>query len=329
MHFYWRHFWRLRWFLLAILVTILLLFNQLVPPAQAVLGVYDPAQMFRHSVVTIEHHFVPWRPDQAQELQNALQQIQKSQRSPMISLEPWPWNAGGMTRETLLQDIVAGKYDATIDRSLKTIQQVAPTPVLLRWGDEMEIVGQYPWSVAHGALYIAAYRHMVARSRLLKIDNIRWVWSPAGHENAANDWPGEDVVDIVGISIYATREWHPDGQDSLPSFERLMQEKYRRAQRWQKPVMVAEVGVNASPAAQKVWLTNAVRQLGKFPDVMAWVYFNQIQPEIVPLSIGQPDWSLKPEQAQYLAQTWPVHLHHLTENEKLVHQWLAGSVIGG
>jgi beta-mannanase len=306
MHFHRRHFRQLRWFFLASIVTTFMLLANFVPPAQAVLGVYDPAQMFQHSAVTIEHHFVPWRPHHAQELQNALQQIQKNQRSPMISLEPWPWNIPGMTRESLLQDIVAGKYDATIDRSLKTIQQLAPTEVLLRWGHEMDVVGQYPWSVADASLYIAAYRHMVLRSRQLGINNIRWVWSPAGNQNAVHYWPGEDVVDIVGISIYATIEWHPDGHNSLPSFARLMREKYGFAQRWHKPVMVAEVGVNAAPAEQKVWLTQAIQQLGKFPKVIAWVYFNQIQPEIVPLAIGQPDWSLKPEQAEYLAQKWPV-----------------------
>jgi beta-mannanase len=310
-----------QWCFYAIMITVVLILAQ-GKPVQALLGVYDPAQRFnsqaiQSNAVSLEHHFVTWRPDNADELVTALQSAQGHQRIAIISLESWPWNWNGMTKDTLLQDIESGRYDETIDRCLRTIQTVTPQKVLLRWGHEMEIINQYPWSVDNPQAYIAAYRHFVTRSHQLGVDNIIWVWSPAGNANAINYWPGEDVVDIVGISIYATPEWHPDGIQALPSFARLMEQKANLWQRWRKPVLVAEVGVNGSPQAQQQWLIQAIQQLKQFPSVIGWIYFNQIQPDIVPLAIGQPNWSLPTEQVDYLVRHWPHRHTTLSAQEQL------------
>jgi cellulose synthase (UDP-forming) len=295
------------WLALIITLSGILMFLFYGQPAKALLGVYDPDQDFQSQAlsVSLEHHFVPWRPDNAQELATAIQQTQTHHRIPLITLEPWPWDWQDMQRSTLLQDIAAGKYNETLDRALHTIHQITPKKVLLRWGHEMEIVGQYPWSVADAQAYIRAYRHLVARARQLGIDNIIWVWSPAGNANAINYWPGEDMVDIVGISIYATPEWHPDRTHSLPSFDRLMQQKAKVLYHWKKPILIAEVGVNAPPDEQKQWLIQAIDQLKKFPSVIGWVYFNQIQPEIVPLAIPRPNWKLDPTAVESLVEQWP------------------------
>jgi beta-mannanase len=298
---------QLRYVLILLILILALLIQLILPqPASSLLGIYDPTKMFNHPSVAIEHHFVPWRLNDTEELKKALAQAQAHGRTALITLEPWPWNWQGMDRETLLQDVVAGRYDQTIDRSLQTIQAQSPRKVMLRWGHEMEIVGQYPWSVADSGRYIEAYRHVVGRSRQLGITNILWVWSPAGNRNAASYWPGEDVVDLVGLSIYATPEWHPQKSNQLPSFKLLLQEKYWLVKKWHKPAILAEVGVNASPEQQERWLRDAMNQLGGFPGIVGWVYFNQIQPTIVPLSIGQPDWSLKPRQVQFIEKHWPV-----------------------
>ena len=115
--------------------------------SDSALGVYDPDRAFdRAEAVLIEHHFVTWRPDNADELTVALDRAKQAHRLPMITLESWPWEWNGMGRDTLLQDIVAGKYDPTLRRIFQVMQQHSPQPILIRWGHEMEIVGQYPWS---------------------------------------------------------------------------------------------------------------------------------------------------------------------------------------
>jgi cellulose synthase (UDP-forming) len=296
---------KLRWCILAMFIAMGILSSTLPQPSQALLGAYDPGHLFRDPSVVLEHHFVTWRPDNARELTAALQQARTNHRVPMITLEPWPWNYYGMERSTLLPDIIAGRYNETLDRVLQTMQAVRPQQVILRWAHEMEIVGQYPWSVQEPKLYVAAYRYIHQRAKQLGVNNLIWLWSPAGNRNAVDYWPGEDVVDWVGISIYATPEWNPDGSGELPSFQRLMYQKYDLVRKWHKPTIVAEVGVNATPAQQQQWLSQAIHQLSQFPQLIGWIYFNQIQPEIVPLPIGQPNWSLQSEQVDYLVKNWP------------------------
>jgi beta-mannanase len=318
---YWRkQFWMTALALMSMTTVIVM---QMSMPAPALLGVYDPGRVFnaglstQPAAIALEHHFVPWRLDNANELIQALDQAQAHQRIPLITLESWPWNWQGMTAATLLQDIAVGRYDQTIERCLKVMQARSPEKILLRWGHEMEIVGQYPWSVSDSAAYIAAYRHWVDKATQLGVNNLIWVWSPAGNNNAVNYWPGDDVVDVVGVSIYATPEWHPDRKAELPSFQRLMRQKESVFSRWHKPVIVAEVGVNADATTQQVWLTQAISQLKQFPQVIGWVYFNQIQPEIVPLEIQRPDWSLDAQSTHYLLQHWPQPQSDRSAQEKL------------
>ncbi|MEB3161223.1 MAG: glycosyltransferase [Synechocystis sp.] len=270
-------------------------------------GVYDPSGDFANlDGVDIDHHFVTWRLDNATELDIALQKAQRQKRLPMITLEPWPWNWQGMTSDTLLSDIAAGKYDPTLERIFQLIKTRSSQPILLRFAHEMEIVDQYPWSKADAQQYIAAYRHVVDLARRLGVKNVAWVWSPAGNESAQAYWPGDAYVDYVGISIYATPEWTwglaPAGK--LLSFRELIAHKYWPVEKFHKPMILTEVGVNADEVAKQQWLDDSVTILQEFPAIKAWVYFNQVQPDIVPLDIGVPQWQLNRAQAERLMQRW-------------------------
>ncbi|MEB3250989.1 MAG: glycosyltransferase family 2 protein [Cyanobacteriota bacterium] len=274
---------------------------------QPAFGVYDPDHSFDGLAgVEIDHHFVTWRLDNATEMATAIAAAQARHRLPLITLEPWPWNWQGMTDATLLQDITAGRYDPTLERLFQVIGAASPQPILLRFAHEMEMVGRYPWAVPEAPAYIAAYRHVVDLAREAGVKNVRWVWSPAGNAEARAYWPGAEYVDYVGLSIYATPEWTwglaPPGE--LLSFAELISHKYWVAEAYHRPVLLTEVGVNAVPAAKQQWLEEAVRVFNDFPTIRAWVYFNQVQPDIVPLEIGKPAWQLTPDQARRLSEDW-------------------------
>ncbi len=276
--------------------------------SDSALGVYDPDRAFdaidRADDVSIDHHFVTWRPNNADELIVALDRAKQANRLPMITLESWPWDWNGMDRDTLFQDIVAGKYDATLQRIFQVMQQQGPPTILLRWGHEMEMVGQYPWAQEDSSAYIAAYRYVANVARRTGTDNLLWVWSPAGNRTAKAYWPGDNYVDFVGVSIYATKEWNRNDQKKLPSFKRLLSEKYWLAKHYKKPLIVAEVGVAGTEAEKAQWIADAMRILPGFSQVKAWVYFNQVQPDIVPLPIGQPHWELDRDRIALLLHHW-------------------------
>lgn len=272
---------------------------------QMVLGVYDPQKAFSsNSAVLIEHRFVPWRLDNTTELKTALVQAKEANRFPLISLEPWAWNWQGMTDRTLLQDIVKGKYDSTLRDLFLTLQQEAPSKILLRWGHEMEMVGQYPWAKQDAAAYVAAYRYIVNFAHRMAVNNLLWVWSPAGNQSARAYFPGQDYVDYVGISIFAAKAWNLQDKTQALPFKDLIDEKYWVARLYRKPMIIVELGVEGTNTQQGAWLAQMVKQLPKFPRIKAVVYFNQIQPKIVPLAIGQPDWKLSERVPSQLLQDW-------------------------
>jgi hypothetical protein len=70
------------------------------------------------------------------------------------------------------------------------------------------------------------------------LDNLIWIWSPAEFPNAKDYW--------VGAKYWFTKKYH-------------------------KPLILAEVGVSGVEVEKSQWLTNAVQDLPKFPEVKAFV----------------------------------------------------------
>lgn len=270
------------------------------------LGVYDPNQSFINSKeIKIEHHFVTWRLDNTQELINALQTIKNHNRFPLITLESWAWEWNNMTKETLFSDILAGKYDQTIEQIFNILKAQKPQEILFRWGHEMEIIDQYPWSKSDAKSYIQAYHYLHDFADLMGVDNLIWIWSPAGFPNATNYWVGSKYADFIGLSIYATKEWNLDkNNNKIPSFKELIKAKYWFSEKYHKPLFLAEVGVDGTPSEKSQWLKEAITNLPEFSQVKTWIYFNQIQPHIVPLKIGFPDWALDSQQVKILLEIW-------------------------
>lgn len=303
-----RRIFRWRWVALSTLVLVVLLqaaiFSRTLQDS-VLLGAYDPARTFEGAeAIAIDHHFVTWRRNDTSELQAALQQSVSNHHLPMITLESWPWNWNGLTDETLLKDIINGRYDPTFAEVFKVLETYSYQTILFRWGHEMEITGQYPWSKAEAEDYIAAYRHIFEMGHQVEASHLLWMWSPAGNDNARDFWPGDAYVDCVGVSIYAHPKWNEQNYGELPSFQQLMEKKYWPASEYDKPMLVAEVGVEGSVAEQNSWLSAAIESLPNFSKINAWVYFNQQQPPIVPLDIGLPHWEVSEDTAELLTTRW-------------------------
>ncbi|MDR9404707.1 MAG: glycosyl hydrolase, partial [Halothece sp. Uz-M2-17] len=219
------------------------------------------------------------------------------------TLESYPLN---MVSETLFTDIISGKYDPTLDRIFRVIQQEAPQPILLRFAHEMELIDLYPWSKQDHQSYIAAYQYVVNYARTLGVDNLLWVWSPAGgNTNAIKYWPGNDYVDYVGITTLATEQWNSVNDEEVPSLRQILSEKYWVTKFSGKPMLIAEAGVNGTQQEKMQWLEESVATLPEFPRIRAFVYFNQEHPHIhLHRHDFNPDWSLDPNQIQRLVELW-------------------------
>jgi beta-mannanase len=263
-------------------------------PSPIAWGAYDPQGLLDNtSILSVQHEFVNWFEPEG--VSKALEKARELGRFPLISLEPWPQDSP----QTLLEDITLGKYDQLIQRNARVIKSVSPQRVLVRWGHEMELTGLYPWAQGNPQLYVAAYQHIVDIFRKEEVNNVLWVWSPAGNQGAEEFWPGKEYVDFIGITILADEKWdHQAGFSSLRSFETLLSEKYRLSQ-YSKPIIIAELGVSVCPQRQ-TWLKEAKSSLSRFPQLFAVIYFNAPNTHVV--DGYQPNWTVTEEELLLLSQ---------------------------
>ena len=261
------------------------------PPGDLPFGAYDPEGYFSDDPgLAIEHVFMPWEDVNLGSLQDADQYAVARNRALLITIEPWTWTRSERnTARFLREGIRAGYYDANM-RSICSVVATLQSPVSIRWGHEMDYdEGNFIWAGWQPEDFVEAYHRMIDICRD-QAPNINVVWSPLGLENAAEYYPGDEYVDIVGMSIFGYEPWEETILGGAKTFEEWLNERYARLQGFGKPVLVAEVGYSGSEAYVTTW-ENQVRQLRPdLPLLIGSVYFNQ--PEVYPWpdGFGLPDW---------------------------------------
>ena len=213
-------------------------------------------------------------------------EVAKQGSLPMISWEPWARppgrNSDPEQPSGQLALIAAGVFDDYI----RAWAQGAATyrgPLLLRPLHEMNGFW-YPWSVGvngnTSTQFVAAWRHLHAVFDEAGASNVKWVWSintldglPAGSAAELRAlYPGDDVVDWVGVSGYNWGQSYP--WSSWSSVERVFGRTLTEIRRLGKPILITEVGSSKKGGDASAWLRDAVGFFGAAPDVDAVVWFN-------------------------------------------------------
>jgi cellulose synthase (UDP-forming) len=260
------------------------------------LGIYDPHRAFADSkAFGIEQFFLDWASYDSEQLKTSITATVSRGRRPMLTVEPWPYKRNPEQSRALFSDIVAGRYDEMITRLCTDINTVG-APVLIRWGHEMENVnGRYPWAQNDVVGYVRAYRHFVDMCRRLLVPRSYFVWSPVGHKELSRYWPGPDYVDCIGVSIYGFPEYDLQNYGRTRSFDAIFSETYQRVSLFDKPVIIAELGVTGNARHQRNWMHHAFRSFRKYPKLQAAIYFSS---QDSPLAWGSdysvPDWRISP-----------------------------------
>jgi hypothetical protein len=236
--------------------------------------------------------------------QDMMREIDRHGSVAMITWEPWLTEFkinntdGASNTKTDLRSIANGKYDKYIREWAKE-SVVYGKPFFLRFAHEMNNP-QYPWSEAAGNRpkdFIDSWKHV---HRIFKDEgamNVLFVWSPQGI--MPNEfYPGGEYVDWIGAGIfnygsYAEDIWH--------SFEYVYEPIYRSAIRYDKPIMIAEIGCSPLGGNQMQWYSDAFKMISKtYPETKAVVLFNN--PADFTLAGSIIDWSIdnNPEILQLL-----------------------------
>ncbi len=254
---------------------------------ELVIGAYDPWQRLDGVPLTLEHWYVPQ--DEPQLLAGALAHARQRRPLLMVTVEPFPHPGESMP---VLERIVSGQSDDELRQLARIVTEATPQIVLVRWAHEMDLNILYPWAQSDAGLYRAAFRHVVEVFRAEGASNARWVWSPAGEERARAFYPGDDVVDYVGLTVLADAGWDAElGHSPRQSMADLLRPRYAAMHALGKPIVIAELGVSGTPAEQSAWLAAGAAALDDFPLVQVVVYFNDWN---APNNwrLAQPNWQL-------------------------------------
>lgn len=260
-------------------------------------GIYDPAGWDGRSGASesfaIEHVFVGWNAYRESDLTPHLEGAARRGRWPLVTVEPWPDAGRDASGSDLFAAIEDGAYDGVIRRICADIA-ASGRPVFVRWGHEMEDVkGRYPWAREDSSGYVRAYRHFVDRCRSVA-ERVFFVWSPVGNKGLQQYWPGKPYADYVGVSVYGYPTWDMKVYGRVRSFDEIFGEKSKDLRDFDRPVMVAELGVTGGRQYQLRWLAAAARSFQKYPRLKSVIYYNaRDHREAWPGDVPVPDWRIR------------------------------------
>ncbi len=261
------------------------------PPGPLPFGAYDPEGSFSADKnVQIEHLFLPWEDVDLQSLPAADSYARARNRTLLVTVEPWTWTRDARnTPRALQRGISSGRFDKNMRQICGALGSLK-SEVTVRWAHEMEnIEGRFTWSNWEPETYINAFRRIVDECRK-SAPAVKIMWSPLGLENLKDYYPGDDYLDVVGLTVFGLQKWDREKFGRDRTFKEVLKPGYDEAVRFGKPVVVAELGYVGDADYVANW-ENSVRQLHpEFPELNAVVYFNQKEVYPWPDNFGLPDW---------------------------------------
>ena len=226
--------------------------------------------------------------------------VRSSGAVPLIFWSPWgpPYRQNDPQPEYSLDRIIQGRFDSYIRKWARKARETR-MPLLVAFGLEMN-GDWFPWGGPnHGAgelrgfgdpkkpdgpeRFIAAYRHVVALVRAEGARNVEWVyhaqnysWPVAPWNTISSYYPGDDVVDWLGLSVYGKQS----NKEGWLDFETVMKMPFEEIARLNpdKPIMLAEWGVGEFPqdGSKAAFFEEAFAAMQKdYPRLKAAVYWHE------------------------------------------------------
>ena len=222
---------------------------------------------------------------------------------PLLFWSPWdkPYTQNRGPDKLNLTDIIAGKWDAYIDKWADSARDFGH-PMIVAFGVEMN-GDWFPWS---GTFYGGegwddsadnwkgpenfrrAYRHVVDRVRARGATNVKWMFHTNNYSYPLDTWnfapayyPGSDYVDWLGLSVYGQQF----KDEPNPGITSLLDWPYQELSGLDpnKPIMIAEwaTGEFPYPAGEPgirkpEWIKQALELFRtRYPRVKAAVYWHE------------------------------------------------------
>jgi hypothetical protein len=186
--------------------------------------------------------------------------------------------------------VAAGQDDARIDRLASYIDTNFPYKFFLSiWHEPENDVVATAGSGKTAADYAAMFRHVVLRLRADGVTNAVIVMNYMGFDNWASQswfnqlWPGDDVVDWIGLDPYMSGAASGYMAGDLAKMVNRPNGSFPGYYSWAttnhpgKPIMLSEWGVvqdPSNPDGQAKFFQSIPQEIGNFPWLKAMVYFD-------------------------------------------------------
>ena len=204
---------------------------------------------------------------------------------PVITWEPWlsdfdkekiPGIPDADKRDKEgLKSIANGVYDFYIDKWAQDVKSLKKL-IFVRLGHEMNDPYRYPWGPQNNKPedFIAAWKHVVDRFKVLNVANVIWIWSPhPAYKHFDEYYPGDAYVDWIGLGTlnYGTvatwSQWW--------TFDEILGKYYEDLAKYKKPIMLSEFGSLSVGGDRSKWYREALTNLPlKYPAVKSIIFFH-------------------------------------------------------
>lgn len=183
----------------------------------------------------------------------------------------------------MVYNILRGEHDDFLRNYAKTVSEFGH-PVLFRLGNEMN--GDWcPYSSYHTAkdteVFKAFYRYIYSIFEEAKAENVIWVWNPNGKSfpdfqwnNAVMYYPGDEYVDVVGLTAYNTGTYYPG--EKWDTFQSLYDPLYAEYMKLfgNKPMMITEFASSSVGGDKNQWIRDMFGHIGNYPNVKVAIWWD-------------------------------------------------------
>ncbi|HSW80143.1 MAG TPA: dockerin type I domain-containing protein [Candidatus Saccharimonadales bacterium] len=188
---------------------------------------------------------------------------------------------------TVMADINAGKEDANIKFFADNVKsQLSPYGhVFIRPFYEFNIAGN-PYNANNNpTVFINAWKHFVDIFRNDNVTNVKWVFDPnrvasSSTLNPVPFYPGASYVDWIAIDTYPKNQYLTPKQLVTTGDGSPGSDWYDTFKTYGKPLMVAEMAIQASDQygagtpTRTVWWNTLISDLKSLPQIRAFEYFD-------------------------------------------------------
>jgi beta-mannanase len=131
-------------------------------------------------------------------------------------------------------------------------------------------------------IYKSVWRYVHSLFKQEGVNNVLWVWNPHDRSFPNFSWnhylayyPGDDVVDIVGMTGYNTGNYFSG--ETWREFQDIYTPLYQEYNNnFHKPLMITEFGANSFGGDKAAWVERMFQDISKFARIKVAIWWSGV-----------------------------------------------------